>query len=153
MQKSKFRIFNIIKILMGLVLALTPFVLFPVCDGLMKGMPMKCYYSGIFMTVAGAVIVLFSVIGLFVNKKWYSYLSNTVVIVEGALSYLVPHQVIKIGNKAKLGWECGMCNAAKMGERIMTCQTKTVPATNIIIPIIIVLGIVGIIYSFLRNEG
>ena len=50
---------------LGAVLALTPFVLFPVCtEPRPDGTPMKCWYSGVFITIMGVLLVAFSLMSL-----------------------------------------------------------------------------------------
>ena len=41
--------FLVLNLLLGAVLALTPFVLFPVCGPMPNGKYMMCHYSGIFI--------------------------------------------------------------------------------------------------------
>ena len=38
---------NLIVLLLGAILALTPFVIAPVCPVMANGMRMSCYYSGL----------------------------------------------------------------------------------------------------------
>ena len=50
---------------LGAHLTLMPFVLFPVCAELKPdGTPMKCWYSGIFITVMGVLIAGFALMSL-----------------------------------------------------------------------------------------
>ncbi len=154
MLKSK--IMNIISIIISLVITLTPFVLFPVCSGLLpNGSHMKCYYTGIFVTALGAVMTLVLITNLFMKKKVFSYISYTVAIIISSFMYMAPHQVIKLGDKMKLGWEVGFCRMAMKNGKVMTCFTKTQPMLNILIPVMILVGIIALILVFLgeENEG
>ena len=49
------KIFFILNALLGVVLALTPFVLFPVCGPMPNGKYMMCHYSGIFIAGIRAI--------------------------------------------------------------------------------------------------
>lgn len=146
----KNNIANILLVIAGLVLALTPFVLFPVCQVRMaNGKPMMCYYSGIFITIVGAVIILLALINLFVKKKWIWNITYILIIIGGIVSYMVPEGIIKIGDKASLGWQCGLCMKDHAG---MTCNSLTMPAIRILVPIIVILGLIGLFINFTRKE-
>ena len=55
------KVFVWANIVLGIILALTLFVLFPVCQSLkIDGSNMNCFYSGIFVTVLGVSIAAFS---------------------------------------------------------------------------------------------
>ncbi len=152
MRKS--RIIDIVGIVISLVITLTPFVLFPVCSGLLpNGTHMKCHYTGIFVTSLGAVMTLVLIINLFVKKKVFSYISYIGAIVLSSFMYMVPHQVIKLGDKMKLGWEVGFCRMAIKDGVVMTCFTKTKPALNVLIPTMILVGMVAIIFVFLGEDN
>ena len=47
------KILFILNAILGVVLALTPFVLFPVCGPMPNGKHMMCHYSGIFIAGMG----------------------------------------------------------------------------------------------------
>ncbi len=150
----KNKLINIISVIVSLVITLTPFVLFPVCSGtLPNGSHMKCYYTGIFVTALGAVMTLILLINLLSKKKICSYSSYILAIVFSSLMYIVPHQVIKLGDKMKLGWEVGFCRMAMKDGKVMTCFTKTAPALNILIPTMILISIVAIILVFLGENN
>ena len=59
MEILKKKFINFIVLLLGVVLALTPFIIAPVCPAMANGMRMSCYYSGLFATYVGIGIVLF----------------------------------------------------------------------------------------------
>ncbi len=150
----KNKIINIISVIISLVITLSPFVLFPVCSGtLPNGSHMKCFYTGIFVTALGAVMTLILVINLLSKKKICSYASYTLAIVFSSLMYMVPHQVIKLGDKMKLGWEVGFCRMAIKDGKVMTCFTQTKPALNILIPTMILVSIIAIIFIFLGESN
>ncbi len=154
MLKSK--IMNIVSIIISLVITLTPFLLFPVCSGLLpNGSHMKCHYTGIFVTILGSVMTIILIINLLMKKKIFSYISYTVAIIITSFMYMAPHQIIKLGDKMKLGWEVGFCRMAMRDGRVMTCFTKTQPMLNILIPVMILVSVIAIILVFLgeENEG
>ncbi len=144
----KKNIFHIVNIILGLVVALTPFQLFPVCT--MKsemGGPMKCYWSGKAMVYIGIAMLIISLVSLLLNKKTLNYISYLLVAVLGTLIYLIPTRVIKIGDKMVDGWECGLC-----GMPMMSCITKTMPAVKIIMIVVLIVNIVALTLNFLRKE-
>ena len=67
MEILKKKFINFIVLLLGVVLALTPFIIAPVCPAMANGMRMSCYYSGLFATYVGIGIVITSLISIFVN--------------------------------------------------------------------------------------
>lgn len=146
----KNNIANILILIAGGVLALTPFVLFPVCQVKMaNGKPMMCYYSGIFITIMGSLIVVFMILNFIVKKKLVWNITYVLSIVAGIVSYMVPERIIKIGDKETLGWQCGLCMKGHAG---MTCNSSTMPAIKIIVPIVVILGLVGLFINFTRKE-
>ncbi len=152
MRKNK--IMNIINLIMSLIITLTPFVLVPVCRGtLPNGTHMKCFYSAIFITALGAVMTIIYAINVFSKKKICSYATNAIAIVITTAMYIVPHQIIKLGDKMKLGWEVGFCRMAMKNGKEMTCFTNTQPTLNILIPIMILLSIIAIIFVFIGDDN
>ncbi len=144
----KQNIFHIINIILGLIVALTPFQLFPVCtmESEMGG-PMKCYWSGKAMVYIGIAMLVISLVSLLLNKKFVNYISYILVAVSGTLIYLIPTRVIKIGEKVVDGWECGLC-----GMPMMSCNTTTMPAIKTIMIIVLIVNIVALSLNFLRKE-
>ena len=65
----KKKIVNLVVLLLGVVLALTPFVIAPVCPAMANGMRMSCYYSGLLATYVGIGVVVISLISIFVNNN------------------------------------------------------------------------------------
>ena len=61
MKILKSKTVNILVLFLGLVLALTPFVIAPVCPPMANGMRMSCYYSGLLATGAGIGIIITSI--------------------------------------------------------------------------------------------
>ena len=137
------KILFILNALLGVVLALTPFVLFPVCGPMPNGKYMMCHYSGIFITGMGALIVVLSLLALWGHRKWAASLSGVLSIVAALLSYLVPMRIVVIGNKATMGWECGLCKAADMA-----CHTVTMPAVTVLVSALVLVNVVALIHGF-----
>ena len=138
------KILFILNALLGVVLALTPFVLFPVCGPMPHGKYMMCHYSGIFITGMGALIVVLSLLALWGHRKrWVAPLSGVLSIVAALLSYLVPMRIVVIGNKATMGWACGLCKAADMA-----CHTVTMPAVTVLVSALVLVNVVALIHGF-----
>ena len=138
------KILFILNALLGVVLALTPFVLFPVCGPMPNGKYMMCHYSGIFITGMGALIVVLSLLALWGHRKrWVAPLSGVLSIVAALLSYLVPMRIVVIGNKATMGWECGLCKAADMA-----CHTATMPTVTVLVSALVLVNVFALIHGF-----
>ena len=138
------KILFILNALLGVVLALTPFVLFPVCGPMPNGKYMMCHYSGIFITGMGALIVVLSLLALWGHRqRWVAPLSGVLSIVAALLSYLVPMRIVVIGNKATMGWECGLCKAADMA-----CHTATMPTVTVLVSALVLVNVVALIHGF-----
>ena len=138
------KILFILNALLGVVLALTPFVLFPVCGPMPNGKYMMCHYSGIFITGMGALIVVLSLLALWGHRKrWVAPLSGVLSIVAALLSYLVPMRIVVIGNKATMGWEGGLCKAADMA-----CHTVTMPAVTVLVSALVLVNVFALIHGF-----
>lgn len=138
------KVFLVLNLLLGAVLALTPFVLFPVCGPMPNGKYMMCHYSGIFIAGMGALIVVLSLLALWGHRKrWAASLSGVLSIVAALLCYLVPMRIIVIGDKAGWGWECGLCKAADMA-----CHTTTMPAVTVLVSALVLVNVFALIYGF-----
>ena len=136
--------FLVLNLLLGAVLALTPLVLFPVCGPMPNGKYMMCHYSGIFIAGMGALIVVLSLLALWGHRKrWAASLSGVLSIVAALLCYLVPMRTLVIGDKATMGWECGLCKAADMA-----CHTTTMPAVTVLVSALVLVNVVALIHGF-----
>lgn len=136
--------FLVLNLLLGAVLALTPFVLFPVCGPMPNGKHMMCHYSGIFIAGMGALIVVLSLLALWGHRKrWAASLSGILSIVAALLCYLVPMRTLVIEDKATMGWECGLCKAADMA-----CHTTTMPAVTVLVSALVLVNVVALIHGF-----
>ncbi len=146
----------VLNIILGIILAAGPFWLFPVCDRVMKnGKHMMCFYSGKFIIGMAIAIIIINLIAMKSTKKIIAVIINLATLVLAALCYLVPYRIIPIGDKAVNGWQFGLCknpyNLSTGAE--MTCLTKTMPAVNAIVGILIVLSIIGFIKQFLTKQA
>lgn len=99
---------NRLQALMGMLIALTPFILKPVCAKLMdNGMPMPCHYSAIIVTILAVVLTLINLVIPFVNRRKFKLLINVVSMLLIAAIVLIPLQVIKF--KLPGAPICGIC--------------------------------------------
>ena len=96
MKILKSKTVNILVLFLGLVLALTPFVIAPVCPPMANGMRMSCYYSGLLATGAGIGIIITSIISIFVKNKVINVILYIVNVVAGLSVHLIPNRIIKI---------------------------------------------------------
>lgn len=143
------RILNILLAVSGFIMIITPKILFPVCSSLSPmGHHMKCSYTATLILASGVILFIISIVAVFYGKRWMSFLAGFSAIILTTFSYLIPMQVIKIGNMQTLHWEIGFCSA-----KGHNCLSKTLPALKIILPVVAILGIINIIMTFLIVEG
>ncbi len=139
----------VLNVIMGVILAATPFGLFHICTKLRPdGTPMMCHYTGKFLVLMGVLIVIFNLLALLLKKKWVLNIAYILTFISGALVYAIPHRIIKIGDKMVDGWQISYCM-----KDTMQCLHQTKPAVNIMVLIIILLSIVGLIMQFLSKEA
>ncbi len=154
MQKIKKNIIAVLLLIMGVVLALTPWQLFKICcaaspTGIANtpmGFPMKCYYSGKLFVASGIFLALFALFSIIKNTKGINILTSIIAIIIAVSNYLLPMGIIKVGNMAVKHWQIGMCANNKMA-----CIQNTVPAIKVILPIILLLGIFLLVKAFLTK--
>lgn len=120
----------------SLVLALTPFVLFPVCDTLTpEGAHMGCWYSGILITVMGALIFILSL-----QKKQNSI--TFLLSMCAALScWLIPNRIIHLQ-------PFGLC-----ANELHACRASTMPTVGITVVVLVALGVTGLVINFVRKDN
>ncbi len=139
----------VIGIIIGAILAASPFGLFHICTKLRPdGGPMMCHYTGKFLVVMGIVLVVVNVIVILAKKKSIANLGNILTLASGVLVYAIPNRIIKIGDKMTDGWQVSYCM-----KDTMMCINKTKPAVNLIAALIIVIALIGIIQQFLVKEA
>ncbi len=108
------RFFCAANLLLGLALALVPFVLAPVCTAMAaSGGHMKCWYSAVLITVAGALLTAFSLLCLTRGGRYAFF----VVLLGAAVAcacWLVPEGVVSVGGA---GWCADAAHACRTAAR------------------------------------
>lgn len=128
-------------ILLGTLLSLVPFILFPVCENLKPdGSHMNCFYSGIFITSTGILIFAFAVLKL---KKILPSILSILSVLCAAVCWFVPNEIIKIAGGT---WACGLCSVSEHA-----CRASTLPAVGITLILIIIVNIIEIILNFIKG--
>lgn len=138
--------FSKLNALLGLILALAPFVLFPVCGPMPNGGFMMCRYSGILITGMGGAIVVLAILTPWVRGGivvFFRILSAAAAL----LCYLIPARIVVVGNKAALGWECGLCKAADMA-----CRATTMPAVNVLVGALVLVNVTALIFGLVEPK-
>jgi len=131
-----------INLLLGALLALAPFVLFPVCENFKPdGTRMNCFYSGIFISSMGILIFAFAVLKL---KNKIPSLLSILTAACAALCWLVPNEIIRIAGE---NWACGLCS---MPEH--ACRAETLPAVGVLMILIVIANVIEIIFNFVRGK-
>ena len=122
------KIFTLVNIILGIVLALSPFILFPVCNMLKSdGSHMGCWYSGIFITSMGIIIAALSFV------KW-RFIADVLAAGAAVACWLVPHEFI------------GLC-----ADLSHDCQAVTMPAVGVLIILVVIVNVVELIVNFVRG--
>ena len=127
---------------LGAALALTPFVLFPVCAELKPdGTPMKCWYSGVFITIMGALIVAFALMSL----RGKLPIVFTVLSAAAALmSWLVPNGIVTLAGE---GWACGLC-----ADSAHACRAVTLPALGVLVAVVPLVSAAVLTLNFVQGR-
>ena len=129
-----------VNLIAGAVLALSSFVLFPVCEMLKPdGTPMGCYYSGIFITAVGVVIALLT-LAVILSRK-FMRLYSLCAIIAVSFCLLVPHKIVTLN-------PCGLC-----GNPEHACRAVTMPAVSVIVAIIIVCSTALLVFSLVTGRN
>lgn len=138
------KIFSLINIIWGILLALTPFIIFPVCSELKdNGTYMNCFYSGTFITIMGILIIIFSVINFYGKYSYLSLLNYIISLLCGVMCYLVPNKIIEISGE---GWACSLC-----GNPEHACRAATMPVIYVIVILVIIVNVTGLIINFVKE--
>ncbi len=133
---------------LGVIIALAPHQLFPICSKLRPdGTPMSCFYTAKLVLPLGIVLAVFGAFAFWKNKKSVYYLSSVVAIVVGFVGYALPNRIIPIGSMKTMGWQIGYCM-----KETMICNATIKPALNIIMPLVLLLGIGLIIMNMLSRS-
>lgn len=129
----------VLEALLGVLLALTPFVLWPVCSmPKPDGGHMLCWYSGILITAIGVLVVLFSILA------WWKSWSFLLAAAAALLAWMAPNDIIHI---AGAGWAVGLCGMANHA-----CRAVTMPAVGWIVLAIVLIGIAGLVSGFVGKR-
>ncbi len=136
-------IFLKMNLALGLVLALTAFVLYPVCENLRPdGTHMNCFYAGIFVSVMGIFVMIFSLASIW--QKKLAVVSYVLAIAAAALSWLAPNGIVNIAGES---WKVGLCSMSSHA-----CVADTMPKVAIIAAAILVSSFAGLIFGFIREN-
>ncbi len=154
MKKIKGNFISVLLLIMGVILALTPWQLFKICcaaapNGMANtpmGFPMKCYYSGKLFVASGIILALFALFSILKNSKGINILTSVIAIIIAVSNYLLPMGIIKVGDMSVKHWQIGFC-----GMETMSCIQNTKPALLVILPIILILGIFLLVKAFLSK--
>lgn len=152
MKILKKKCVNIVILLLGSILALTPFMIAPVCPAMANGMRMSCYYSGLFATYVGIGIVITSFISIFINKKIINVIFAIVNIIAGISVHLVPNKIIKISigtGKDGIPRFMGYC----MKDTMKCISNHTFTIVSILGIAISIISIVYLIYILIKREN
>lgn len=122
-----------LSLLSSIVLTLTPFVLYPVCQELAQdGTRMKCFYSGIFITIMGILIMLCLVLSYLGKLPNISLAAASVL---AFMSWLIPHEYI------------GLCANPEH-----SCRASTMPHAGVCVIVIIMLSVLCMIFGFILGK-
>ena len=138
------KIFSLINIILGSLLALTPFIIFPVCSELKdNGTHMNCFYSGTFITIMGILIIIFSIVNFYWKYSYFSFVNYIMSLLCGVMCWLVPNKIIEISGE---NWLCSLC-----GNPEHACRAVTMPVIYVIVILIIILSVTGLIIKFVME--
>lgn len=110
--------------ILGLLLALTPKFLFPVCY---DGSYMDCWGAGLFVMLMGLVIEF---LNWYINLGVPPLACNILSLVPALMAILVPYRIIALDSFM-------LCDDASHA-----CRTSTMPAVIVIASLIIILNVV-----------
>lgn len=151
MKTLKNKSVNIIVLLLGVILALTPFVIAPVCPPMANGMRMSCYYSGLLATGVGIGIIVTSLISIFVNNKIINVILSIINIIAGICVHLIPNKIIKIsigmgkdGNPRFMGY----C----MKDSMECIKHNTFTIVSVLGISIAIISLIYVVYVLIKKE-
>ena len=151
MKILKSKAVNILVLFLGLILALTPFVIVPVCPPMANGMRMSCYYSGLLATGVGIGIIVTSLISIFVNNKIINVILSIINIIAGICVHLIPNKIIKIsigmgkdGNPRFMGY----C----MKDSMECIKHNTFTIVSVLGISIAIISLIYVVYVSIKKE-
>lgn len=136
--------------ILGLLLALLPFVLSPVCPPMKNGHYMSCHYSGILLTVMGVIIIALALLPLGIHRRLMGMISSALNLILAVIAYLIPHRILPVPT--------GVINGKGMPVLFGLCNKDTMPCTqtfhhvSIVLLLLGVLALVTLIFQILKKE-
>lgn len=124
---------GIISIILGLLIAIGPKLLFPVCSALIelangKKIPMKCNWTAQAEIAVGALIVITGILLIVFREQIAQIISSIFLFLLGASTVLFPTYLI------------GVCPT-----ETMSCHVATLPALIILGSCVMVLAVINLI--------
>lgn len=123
-------------LLLGILIALTPIIIFPVCE--LQGFDrMSCSYMGLFEAVTGLLIIILGVL-LLVKGRTITFATRLVgllLFISGLLVVMIPEFT-------------GYCHSSRM-----PCNYGTVPSLRLEGIVLSLLSLSWIIFSFRKEQG
>lgn len=144
--------FNIIILILGVILALTPHFIAPVCPVGKDGFKMSCYYGGMLAMYSGVAIAVMSLVSIFIGKKFVNIILSFITILCGLSVHFIPHRIIKIGvgvNKIGKPKFIGYCMKSTMN----CVKHNTFTIVSILGILIAVLSLGYVVYLFMKKEN
>lgn len=130
----KNKVLAIITIIFGLLAALGPKTIFPVCKA--GEMKMRCFYTARWELVVGVAAVITGILLLIISKEIIRAVLSGVQIILGVFIVLIPTAIV------------GVC-----GSPMMHCVTVTRPALIVIGTLHIVVSSTALIVSLRESIG
>ena len=125
----------LINTFLGIILALTPFILFPVCSQTKPdGAFMGCHYSGVLITIMGVIIALMSIAAIFTRIYVMSFIISVIAAVS---CRLIPDRISGVS----------LC-----GNPEHACRAVTMPKVDILIFLIVIISVAGLIINFVKSK-
>lgn len=133
---------NLVNVAGGILLALIPTIIFPVCTALRpNGTPMSCYYTKHMMIYLGSLIAVLGLLPFVIKKDIMLKISHASGVIIPVLCLLAIKRVIPLGNMKELGWQVSMCRM-----KDMVCNTHTWPALSTVLIVLAVINVILFVY-------
>ena len=85
-----------IQTILLILIALSPFVLSPVCPAMPNGKFMPCHYSGLLITVLAAFLAALSLLITLIPVRRLILIGHAIVVLGVALCYLIPTRILPV---------------------------------------------------------
>ncbi|MCI5998037.1 MAG: DUF4418 family protein [Parvimonas sp.] len=151
MEYFKRKCINIVVIVLGLIMALVPFVIAPVCPAMANGMYMSCHYSALLAMYCGIAVAIIAFVGMFLNNKMFGILINVLNLAIALAVILIPNKILKIQigvMKNGMPKFMGYC----MKDTMHCIANHTFVITTTISAIIAILSLGSLIYILMKKE-